>query len=94
MDVTRRTSGVAIEGAFSAVWLFGQKLANAAAPAVLGLTLAAAGWQETTVGVVTQSDGAMAALLNAITLIPAVILIVAVIGLWAVYRPMAARALA
>ena len=34
MDVTRRTSGVAIEGAFSAVWLFGQKLANAAAPAV------------------------------------------------------------
>ena len=94
MDVTRRTSGVAIEGAFSAVWLFGQKLANAAAPAVLGLTLAAAGWQETTGGVVTQSDGAMAALLNAITLIPAVILIVAVIGLWAVYRPMAARALA
>jgi len=94
MDVTRRTSGVAIEGAFSAVWLFGQKLANAAAPAVLGLTLAAAGWQETTGGVVTQSEGAMAALLNAITLIPAVILIVAVIGLWAVYRPMAARALA
>ena len=94
MDVTRRTSGIAIEGAFSAVWLFGQKLANAAAPAVLGLTLAAAGWQETTGGVVTQSDGAMAALLNAITLIPAVILIVAVIGLWVVYRPMAARALA
>ena len=94
MDVTRRTSGAAIEGAFSAIWLFGQKLANAAAPAVLGLTLAAAGWQETTGGVVTQSDGAMAALLNAITLIPAVILIVAVIGLWAVYRPMAARALA
>jgi GPH family glycoside/pentoside/hexuronide:cation symporter len=94
MDVTRRTSGVAIEGAFSAVWLFGQKLANAAAPAVLGLTLAAADWQETTGGVVTQSDGAMAALLNAITLIPAVILIVAVIGLWVVYRPMAARALA
>lgn len=94
MDVTRRTSGVAIEGAFSAVWLFGQKLANAAAPAVLGLTLAAAGWQETTDGVVVQSDGALAALLNAITLIPAVILIVAIIGLAAIYRPMAARALA
>lgn len=94
MDVTRRTSGVAIEGAFSAVWLFGQKLANAAAPAVLGLTLAAAGWQETTDGVVAQSDGALAALLNAITLIPAVILIVAIIGLAAICRPMAARALA
>jgi GPH family glycoside/pentoside/hexuronide:cation symporter len=75
------------------VWLFGQKLANAAAPAVLGLTLAAAGWQETTGGVVAQSDGAMAALLNSITLIPAVILVVAVIGLWAIYRPMAARVL-
>mgnify|MGYP001816545706 FL=1 len=94
MDVTRRNSGVAIEGAFSAVWLFGQKLANAAAPAVLGLTLAAAGWQETTDGVVAQSDVALAALLNAITLIPAVILIVAIIGLAAVYRPMAARVLA
>jgi GPH family glycoside/pentoside/hexuronide:cation symporter len=94
MDVTRRTSGVAIEGAFSAIWLFGQKLANAAAPAVLGLTLAAAGWQETTDGVVAQSDGALVALLNSITLIPAVILIVAIIGLAAVYRPMAARALA
>ena len=94
MDVTRRNSGVAIEGAFSAVWLFGQKLANAAAPAVLGLTLAAAGWQETTDGVVAQSDVALAALQNAITLIPAVILIVAIIGLAAVYRPMAARVLA
>lgn len=94
MDVTRRNCGVAIEGAFSAVWLFGQKLANAAAPAVLGLTLAAAGWQETTDGVVAQSDGALAALLNAITLIPAVILIVAIIGLAVVYRPLAARVLA
>jgi GPH family glycoside/pentoside/hexuronide:cation symporter len=94
MDVTRRESGVAIEGAFSAVWLFGQKLANAVAPAVLGLTLAAAGWQETTGGVVVQSDGALATLQMSITLIPAGILMVAVIGLWAVYRPMAVRALA
>lgn len=93
MDVTRRESGVAIEGAFSAVWLFGQKLANAVAPAVLGLTLAAAGWQETTGGVVAQSDDALAALQLSITLIPAGILMLAVIGLWAIYRPMAARAL-
>jgi GPH family glycoside/pentoside/hexuronide:cation symporter len=42
MDVTRVQSGAAIEGAFSAVWLFGQKLANAVAPAVLGLILARA----------------------------------------------------
>ncbi|SFS15020.1 MFS transporter [Yoonia litorea] len=94
MDVTRRESGAAIEGAFSAVWLFGQKLANAVAPAILGLTLAAAGWLETTDGTIAQSDGAIATLQMAITLIPAAILFVAVLGLAFIYRPMAARALA
>ncbi|MDP5084276.1 MAG: MFS transporter [Yoonia sp.] len=93
MDVTRRQSGAAIEGAFSAVWLFGQKLANAVAPAVLGLTLAAAGWQETTGGVVPQSDSALGVLQMAITLIPAAILSIAIVGLWLVYRPMARRAI-
>jgi len=94
MDVTRRDSGVAIEGAFSAIWLFGQKLANAVAPAVLGVTLAAAGWQETTDIVVPQSDAALGALQLSITLIPAGILGVAIIGLALIYRPMARRALA
>ncbi|MGJ8622598.1 MAG: MFS transporter [Yoonia sp.] len=94
MDVTRRDSGIAIEGAFSAIWLFGQKLANALAPAVLGLTLAAAGWLETTTGTVAQSEGALASLQMSITLIPAAILFVAVLGLAFVYRPLAARVLA
>ena len=94
MDVTRRESGIAIEGAFSAIWLFGQKLANAVAPAVLGLTLAAAGWQETTDGVVVQSDGALGTLQMSITLIPAGILVVAILGLALIYWPMARRALA
>ena len=94
MDVTRRESGVAIEGAFSAIWLFGQKLANAVAPAVLGVTLAAAGWQETTDVVVPQTDTALGALQLSITLIPAGILLVAIIGLTVIYRPMARRALA
>ncbi len=94
MDVTRRETGAAIEGAFSAIWLFGQKLANAVAPAVLGLTLAAAGWQESTDGVVAQSDGALDALQLSITLIPAGILGVAILGLALVYRPMERRALA
>ena len=94
MDVTRRETGIAIEGAFSAIWLFGQKLANAVAPAVLGLTLAAAGWQETTGGVVVQSDGALGTLQMSITLIPAAILMVAMLGLALIYRPMARRALA
>jgi GPH family glycoside/pentoside/hexuronide:cation symporter len=94
MDVTRRDSGVAIEGAFSAIWLFGQKLANAVAPAMLGVTLAAAGWQETTDVVVPQSGAALGALQLSITLIPAGILVVAIIGLALIYRPMARRALA
>lgn len=94
MDVTRRETGMAIEGAFSAIWLFGQKLANAVAPAVLGLTLAAAGWQETTDGVVAQSDAALGTLQMSITLIPAGILVVAILGLALIYRPMARRALA
>ena len=94
MDVTRAETGIAIEGAFSAVWLFGQKLANALAPAVLGLTLAAAGWQETTGTVVPQTDAALGTLQVAITLIPAGILLAAVAGLVLVYRPAARRALA
>ncbi len=94
MDVTRRESGVAIEGAFSAVWLFGQKLANALAPAMLGLILAGAGWLEATDGIVVQTEDALAALQVSITLIPAAILLVAVAGLAMIYRPMAVRALA
>jgi GPH family glycoside/pentoside/hexuronide:cation symporter len=93
MDVTRARSGAAIEGAFSAVWLFGQKLANALAPAVLGGVLAAVGWQETTVGIVTQLPGAITMLLISITLIPAAILLVSLLALGLVYRPLAKTAL-
>ena len=94
MDVTRGESGIAIEGAFSAVWLFGQKLSNAVAPAVLGLILAQAGWQETTEGFIDQGVQSLEALQMAITLIPAGIMVIAVLMLLVVYRPMAVRALA
>ena len=94
MDVTRAKTGAAIEGAFSAVWLFGQKLSNALAPAVLGLILSRAGWQETTEGVITQTDEALGALHMSITSIPAGIFVVAVLALVFVYRPMAERTLA
>ena len=93
MDVTRAQSGAAIEGAFSAVWLFGQKLANALAPAVLGGVLAAVSWQETTVGIVTQLPGAITMLQISITLIPAAILLVSLLALGLVYRPLAKTAL-
>jgi GPH family glycoside/pentoside/hexuronide:cation symporter len=93
MDVTRRETGAAIEGAFSAVWLFGQKLANALAPALLGVILGLAGWQETTEGTVAQSDEALQMLQIAITAIPAVILLVALAALAVAYRPLAKAAL-
>lgn len=94
MDVTRAQSGAAIEGAFSAIWLFGQKLANALAPAALGLILSFAGWQETTQGQVVQTAQALAQLQWAITLLPAMILIAALIAVGAVYWPMQRRVLA
>ena len=89
MDVTRAETGEAIEGAFSAVWLFGQKVANAIAPLVLGFVLASAGWQESTQGRVEQTPEALNALQSSLTLVPAGILVLAVIGLILIYRPVA-----
>ncbi|MCO4846629.1 MAG: hypothetical protein KC448_01490 [Yoonia sp.] len=91
MDVTRTQRCAAIDSAFSAIWLFGQRLANAIAPAVLGFILAWTGWQEATGAVVTQSDGALNALQVSVTLILAAIVLFAGIGLDGVYRPMAKR---
>ena len=91
MDVTREETGEAIEGAFSAVWLFGQKVANALAPAVLGGIIAAQGWQETTAGVTEQTPPALAALEGAMTIVPIVIFVVAFLGFVLIYRPMASR---
>ncbi|MGR3493635.1 MAG: MFS transporter, partial [Shimia sp.] len=94
MDVTREETGEAIEGAFSAIWLFGQKLANALAPGAMGLMLFAFGWRETTEGRVEQLPQAVDALHYAMTLVPAVIFAAAIAALLGVYRPMAARVIA
>ncbi|MEM8978854.1 MAG: MFS transporter [Pseudomonadota bacterium] len=94
MDVTRAETGEAIEGAFSSVWLFGQKVANAIAPAILGTVIAAYGWQEATTGVTTQTPQALGALEMAITVVPILIFVVAILGLLLVYRPEATRVLA
>lgn len=91
MDVTRAESGQAIEGAFSAIWLFGQKAANAIAPLILGTILTAYGWVETTQTIVAQPDAALRALQVSISLVPAGILGLAIIGLLAFYRPALAR---
>ncbi len=86
MDVTRHSTGEAIEGAFSAIWLFGQKLANALAPSLLALILSTYGWRETTMGSTEQLPAAINALHSSITLIPAGILTTAILGLVFIYK--------
>lgn len=88
MDITRRQSGEAIEGAFSAIWLFGQKAANAFAPLILGLILGAYGWVETTQGQAVQTDVAIRALHFSVTLVPAGVLGVSIGLLVVLYRPL------
>ena len=87
MDATRAQTGEAIEGAFSAVWLFGQKAANAVGPLVFALILGAAGWQEARGEVVAQSETALAALRAGGTLVPAAILAVSIVLILRLYRP-------
>ena len=87
MDVTREETGESIEGAFSAVWLYGQKVANAISPLDLGFILSMYGWKETTEGITKQSDAALDTLQTSITLIPATILAIAGILLVSLYLP-------
>ena len=87
MDVTREKSGESIEGAFSAVWLFGQKVSNAVSPLILGFILSLYGWKETTEGITKQTDAALNTLQTSITLIPATILGLAGILLFSIYLP-------
>ena len=82
MDITRSESGDAIEGAFSAIWLFGQKVANAIAPLILSLILALFGWRESGEGFKDQVPEALRALQNSITILPAFILALAILGLF------------
>ena len=82
MDITRSESGDAIEGAFSAIWLFGQKVANAIAPLILSLILALFGWRESCEGFTDQVPEALRALQNSITILPAFILALAILGLF------------
>ena len=71
----------------SAVWLFGQKVANAVSPLILGFILSLYGWKETTEGITQQTDAALNTLQTSITLIPAAILALAGILLFSIYLP-------
>lgn len=87
MDRTRARSGAALEGAHSAIWLLGQKAANALGPLILGEVLANAGWQATESGAAAQTEVALATLRAMVTLLPAALLMLALVGLWVIYRP-------
>ena len=89
MDLTRHQSGEAIEGTFSAIWLFGQKVANALAPMALALILGMYEWKETSQGKVEQTADAIQALQVSVTMIPAAVLMLAILGLLFIYRPAA-----
>lgn len=89
MDVTRAQSGAALEGGFAAVWMFGQKVANAVGPLVMGFILAAAGWRESRGGPVEQSPEALEALRRAMTLWPVGIFLLSALLLVVIYRPLA-----
>lgn len=87
MDLTRVKSGATIEGAFGALWIFGQKIANAVAPGLLGLILARQGWKEATGEIVLQPDAALIALTWSVTYLPALILLASIFGLLFIFRP-------
>ena len=91
MDITRQKTGESIEGGFSAIWLFGQKLANAFAPLSLSMILGFYGWQETTQGKVVQTSEAIMALKTGITILPSAVLFLAILALIFIYRPSLAR---
>lgn len=75
IDLTTRAENKNLEGVFSAAWLFGQKIAGALGPAILGIALASAGWVEASGDFVAQSPEAISTLRWVMTLLPAFMLL-------------------
>lgn len=88
MDSTRINQRQTIEGAFSAFWLLGQKIANALAPGFLAIVLGIYGYRSMTGDRVEQPEQAVAALRSMVTLVPAAFLFLAVLGLWYLNKSM------
>ena len=64
----------------------GAKVANALAPGILGLILSQFGWLETKEGMTEQLEVALHALQISVTILPAIIMGIAILGLVFVYR--------
>lgn len=80
IDLTTKSEGKNLEGVFAASWLFGQKVAGALGPAILGIALAGAGWIEASGGFVAQSPQAISTLRWVMTLLPAFLLLATAIA--------------
>ena len=92
VDWSARRENFKVEGAFSGLWLLGQKVGNALAPLVLGQLLALYGWiSSTNGGDVTQLPEAVDALRWALTLIPAGLMFISV-PLYVLFDRMAIQA--
>ncbi|MEO0344103.1 MAG: MFS transporter [Pseudomonadota bacterium] len=88
IDITRRATGQRIEGAFTAVWLLGQKIANAISPTIVATIIGIYGYRSARGQVVEQTPEAINALVASMTYIPSAIFAVSVVSLIALYLPL------
>jgi len=92
---TQRRTGLQIEGVFQIAWMFGQRLAYAVAPLVLGGALGLTDWQTSSGGEISQQSAQAIDTLNfAVTLLPAIFLVIALVILIFVYIPLSRKELA
>ncbi|MEM0976058.1 MAG: MFS transporter [Pseudomonadota bacterium] len=94
IEATKRKTGLQIEGVFQIAWISGQRIAYAIAPLVLCAILGLSGWQQSVDGFINQTEEAIDALRFTLTLVPGIILMVALVLLTFVYIPLARRELA
>ncbi|MEM9210432.1 MAG: MFS transporter [Pseudomonadota bacterium] len=94
IEATQRRTGEQIEGVFQIAWLFGQRLAYAIAPLVLGAALGLSNWQTSLDGIADQSAETIDTLTFGVTLLPGIFLVIALFGLIAIYLPLARYELA
>jgi len=94
IEATQRRTGLQIEGVFQIAWMSGQRIAYAIAPLVLCTILGFSGWVQSDEGFINQTDQSLEALSFTLTMVPGIILIVALVILVFLYIPLARRELA
>ncbi|MEO0344104.1 MAG: MFS transporter [Pseudomonadota bacterium] len=93
IEATQRRTGLQIEGVFQIAWMFGQRIAYAVAPLVLGGALALSDFKGSVGTLEEQSPEAISTLTFGVTLLPCIVLVIAFV-LLIFYVPLAKRELA